>query len=307
MRVTIWLLLEHVKIDDLALLIESYILPDVCDITGEWFPSLTSGHMEHIQDCLTDRKYLDMIMYQACEIGDIAMINQLIVLGEKDWNNGFIAAKLHNQVEAARIMIDHGADVNYVDPNHSAIQSHVGAELEDRYDYDFVPMCKLLIDNGFTHIEEMILPIVQRDDIELLKTALPKLHLDVTLSLLKRAGQYNSIRVIEFYIKIFGQQNQQSVANMIMESAGIDISVDVIKYLLTLGADPNIGMNVACHNGQKKALALLFAAGARCTCGKTNDEHTDEYTNLNHIKSQRQYFDSMLHSIGVKRARESDD
>lgn len=299
MRVTVWMLLECVGVDDLALLIESYIQPIICDITGEWFPSLTSGHMEHIQDCLTDRKHLDMIMAQACEIGDLSMIKQLIILGEKRWNNGFLAAKRFNQIEAACVMIANGADVNYINREYVAYDENcVGSGLDDRFDEDMVPMYTLLLENGFKNIDEMIDPITVSDDTELFNLFIKQRLTTSTLEILfNRIGNNNSINVAIQCVNFFRELSpmyQRTVTSRIMKDAGLDRSITVIKYLLSENADPNLCVNAACSCGQTNALKLLLAAGATCGCGKTNDEHTDEYLTMNFNISARMHLDRLM-------------
>jgi hypothetical protein len=74
-----------------------------------------------------------------------------------------------------------------------------------------------------------------------------------------------------------------------------------------LGADPQLGIDIACANGQPTALDLRFAAGATCTCGKSNDDHTDEYLESNHTKTMNRYFDEIMIKCGRKRPREDDN
>lgn len=307
MRVTTWLLLEHVQIHDLALLIESFIAPDISD-DGEWLPSLTCDHMEHLQDCLARRRNRWILMSDACEIGDIAMINKLIGLGENEWNYGFLAAKRYNQVEAARIMIKHGADVNC---GNSHISDTVGGGIQKSRDPDeFVAMYGLLLENGFSKFDEMVLPIALNDDVKVFDLIIHRLRPEIFPQILTAIGQHGALNMAIRCINIFTQYMGHVVvhiANVIMGSATSDRSAGVIKYLLTIGANPQLGINHACENGQKIVLQLRFAAGAICTCGKSSNDHTDEYLDANYYGSEGQYFNRLTHKLKAKRPREDDD
>jgi hypothetical protein len=219
MRVTTWLLFEHVQIRDLALLVESFIAPDISD-DGEWLSSLTCGHMEHLQDCLATRGGRRMLMSDACEIGDITMINKLISLGENSWNYGFLSAKRNNQVEAARIMIKHGADVNC---GHSNISDTVGYTLEGSEDpSEFVAMYMLLLENGFSKFGELGLPIAVNDDVKMFDIITPRIDAGILAQIWAAAGRQGAINITIRCIDRFSQNIPHMVvplANIIMRFA----------------------------------------------------------------------------------------
>ncbi len=276
MRITTQLLCDHVPIDAVARLIESYLLADEDDYEG----ITIGGHMEDIMANLSCPQKLDGMLAGACEDGSADLIGLVVNAGAKDFTRGLDSAVTSWNYGAAKLMIDLGAIVKHKTLEEAAIEGDV-------------EMCRLLVKGGVSTKARSILAangVLHNSAAITIKSrsilaANGALHNSVAMveladlgttqrfeSLLSSAIFYESLDVIHHAIGKGASNFGDGLA-----MAAINGYTDLVKMMLDHGANPDRGLSGACQRGHRQIVTMLIEAGATvCACTRPLADHTAE-------------------------------
>ncbi len=298
MRVTLWLLREHLAVQSIAQLAESYLTGDQVhkfrEFSKDWRSIAVGGHMELILDALNSpskKCHRAHMLAGFASIGDIAMVRQLVSIGVDALSEGLISAVVSRQPEAARFLLSHGATATVTNIHRYDLKGIITDG-----DYE---LCKIMKDAGLVVREDFIRDGAISGELSIVDL-IPNLTLIEEFEVFTHLCEYRHVNPVETYLS--GRLGLSDAERRLWASNGLTYAVqtpenyDVVELLLTHNAEPNYGIGQACQGGQFDTIKILIDAGAtECTCGKELSDHTIQYSKKRRLDTQviaKQAFDA---------------
>lgn len=304
MRVTTLLILEHIKIEPLAFLTESYLVGPYHDIlystqcdsknddeeVYQWRSVGIGGHVELIADSIERFKngqnwLVESIVKGVCLSGDRKVIKMISSMGISNFSQGleeflkFYKKDFNGRnLRVVKLLMALGG----IPDSNAAFRSP--AKQQD------ISICHFLINKDYQSARfATVWYAGYYGDLSMLKFGTVTIENKVLA--VRIACKYGQLDFVKHFPELTSYREYDQVTERMGAAIAGDISAmgsyheftndhaNVVEYMLSHGACINQGVALACVCGAVKSFKVLVKYGAtHCSmCNRTIAEHTDEY------------------------------